>query len=127
MAGSPASAQIFQEEIIGKSLVIDSLVNVSNLRFEVEFTKSRASVWIVLIMKDGKNQVKKIVTDKIITVPVQGVVSVTVTHRQKMVFRFKDRIDFDPPRSKGKKKSKSNRTTVRSTGGSATSTAVVAT
>jgi len=78
-------------------------------------------------MKDGKNQVKKIVTDTIITVPVQDVVSVTVTHKQKMVFRFKDQIDFDPPRPKGKKKSKSNRTTVRSTGGSATSTAVVAT
>ncbi len=120
-------AQDFQEEIADKSLVISNLTNINNLQFEIKTPKSRTSVWIEILKKDGKIETKKIYNDSIFSIPTQETEKVTIVHKRRFIFRVKNKIDFDPPKPKDKRKGILNRTRITSTGGSATSTAVVAT
>ncbi|QLH32896.1 MAG: hypothetical protein HWD62_11135 [Cyclobacteriaceae bacterium] len=120
------SAQEFQDHINGKTLIIDNLNGVSNLDFKVELFKKRTSVTVEILYQDLNTETKEIfygAGGATFSINAANIKEVRVVHKRKFIFKFKNKIAH-PENST---KMKSNRTKVTSTGGSGTSTEVVAT
>ncbi|HNR73676.1 MAG: hypothetical protein UZ12_BCD005000244 [Bacteroidetes bacterium OLB12] len=123
------SAQVFQDHINGKTLIIDSLNGVTNLGFKVELFKKRTSVTVEILYQDLTTETKEIY-DKggaTFSINAANIKEVRVVHKRKFIFKFKNKIDYPKDTIPKRTIKRSNRTRVTSTGGSGTSTEVVAT
>ncbi|MCE7862329.1 MAG: hypothetical protein DYG99_02185 [Bacteroidetes bacterium CHB5] len=119
------SAQKFQDHINGKTLIIDNLDSVGYLNFKVELFKKRTSVTVEILYQDLNTETKEIfygAGGATFSINAANIKEVRVVHKRKFIFKFKNKIAHPESTIKS-----GNRTKVTSTGGSGTSTEVVAT
>lgn len=126
-----AQAQ-FDSNLDNKKLTLYNLQGVQNLKVDIEITDKNASVLITIYLYSGGSSTNKVENSSIQHLSTQGVEKIEISHQNKFIFRYKQRLKDEAkskPRSKKRaKRSKSNRVRVSSgSSGNTTSTTVEST